>query len=133
MSDTTHRAMTWLQSHDTGTSSKAICAYMLGGAKANKHDYPYDPSDLGRCLRLLDKVPEWKPRIKEMAQFGPVWSALVDRWDEIAASMEAEVGINWEKGRSAPKTYALMRSIRDAVEEDGWVDLGNGARMRVQS
>jgi hypothetical protein len=133
MSDTAKRAMEWLQSGDTGLSSKAICAYMLGGAAIAEHDYPRDPADLGRCLRLLEKVPEWKPRIPEMARFGAVWKGLAERWGDLDSSMREEVGINWEKGKSAARTYELMKQIRDEVEtkDPRWVDLGGGAKMRM--
>ena len=127
--------MQWMQGHDTGVSSKAILAYMLGGADVDDDSYPRDPADLGRCLRLLRKCPEWKPRIREMGKFGPVWRALTERWDEIAASMDAEVGIDWEKGSEAPNTYKLMRSIRDPAEaaDPSWVDMGEGIRMRAKA
>lgn len=117
--DTNRIALDWLlNSDDTGLSSKAIARHMLGlpeggyGAWA----YPCDPGDLGRCLRLLVNIPEWKPRIHEMASHGPIWAALVARWDDLAASMEAEVGIDWTKGKSAPRTYELMRKIREGKE-----------------
>ena len=32
--------------------------------------YPSDPADLGRCLRLLREIPEWAPRMPEMAKRG---------------------------------------------------------------
>ena len=132
--DTLKRAMAWMQGHDTGNSSKAICAYMLGGVDVDADDYPRDPADLGRCLRLLERCPEWKARMPEMAKFGVVWKALAERWDELAKSMVDEVGLHWEKGSKAPKTYDLMRSIREPAEKNdpNWVDLGNGVRMRTK-
>ena len=132
MTDTARRAMEWLLSNDSGVSSEAICAWMLGGARPPSGSYPRDPADLGRCLRLLERVPEWQSRMPEMAQFGPHWSGLVARWDEIAASMVNEVGIRWEKGRQAPRTYRLMRSILDPIDdaEPGWTDNGQGVRVR---
>jgi len=33
----------------------------------------------------------------------------VQIWDKAAECMDAEVGIDWSKGRSAPKTYKLMQ------------------------
>lgn len=111
----TARAMQWLAGRDTGISSKAIMIHMLDGAP-EEHSYPSDPADLGRCLRLLALIPEWRGRILEMSAVGCVWAGLARRWDDLEKSMIDEVGIGWEKGRSAPRTYQLMRDIeRDAL------------------
>ena len=99
----------WMTGGDTGMSSKEIAMHMTTG-QADR-SYPLDPADLGRCLRLLERFPEWRPRIGEMAKYGPVWARYVERWDEMAQSMADEVGIDWSKGRSAPRTYDLMHEI----------------------
>ncbi len=112
------RALAWVMSDDTGSSSKAICAYMTGSG-SKQWSYPHDPADLGRCLRLLHQIPEWKPRISEMAEHGPGWAGLIACWDDLAATMEDEVGIDWSKGRSAPDTYRLMQlAIADGFRLD---------------
>jgi hypothetical protein len=104
------RAMLWLGGRDTGSSSKSIMRHMLG-APSGEMDYPIDPADLGRCLRLLAEIPEWRPRIGEMATRGAVWALYAARWRGLEASMDAEVGIDWSKGRSAPLTHDLMNSL----------------------
>ena len=100
------KAMRWFTKRDTGLSSEAIMAHMIGGVSTGH--YPHDPADLGRCLRLLKAVPEWRPRIGEMKKYGPVWKALVGHWEDLEKSMKDEVGIDWSKGTAAPKTYQLM-------------------------
>ena len=102
----------WLAGDDHGLSSRTMAGHLLGG-KISKNDvhHPYDPSDLGRCLRLLDKVPEWRARVPEMATLSPAWAALVAHWDQLEALMDAEVGIDWSKGDKAPQTYTLMKQI----------------------
>lgn len=114
------RALKWAIGGDTGSSSKALCAHMSGNEPEDRfRDYPSDPADLGRCLRLLGAIPEWKPRIPEMAAYGTGWAGLVKRWDEIAFSMAEEVGIHWERGREAPKTYRMMElAIADGYRND---------------
>ena len=104
-------AVQWVSAGDSGQSSMRIWAHMTGTERDSFRDWPHDPADLGRCLRLLANVPEWRVRIGEMAAYGPQWGALAARWDELHASMRDEVGIAWDKGRRAPKTYALMDSI----------------------
>ncbi len=111
MGDLVQRATQWIVSRDTGMSSKAIWAHMMG-AEPEWNCGPADPADLGRCLRLLALIPEWKPRMGEMAAYGGEWAALIPHWDELAAMMADEVGIAWEKGRNAPKTFDRMQAIR---------------------
>ena len=111
MSDVLTRAHRWIVSNDTGESSKAIWSTMMGVDRKSWSDHPYDPGDLGRCLRLLALIPEWQPRVGEMSARSAYWRVLVERWDEVAQAMAEEVGIGWSKGRSAPRTYALMQAI----------------------
>lgn len=111
--DTLKRACTWVIGDDTGLSSKQLWAVMMG-VEPSRSYCPCDPDDLGRCLRLLDAVPEWKPRIREMAGQSADWDALTARWDELEASFLAEIGSlrpGW--GARAPRTYALMKRITE--------------------
>jgi len=119
MSEEAKKIMEWLMSDDTGLSSVSICAHMTGAKTMQGRRYPSDPSDLGRCLRLLERFPEWESRINEMAVYGTGWIGLVKHWDKISAMMKEEVGINWEKGRNAPKTYKAMQlAIADGYRAD---------------
>ena len=112
MSHELTRAHRWIVGRDTGMSSKAIWAHMMGaGEPGFGWSVPHDPDDLSRCLRLLKLIPEWAPRMPEMAKHSPQWARLVGGWDEIVRSMEDEVGWDWSKGRSAPRTYALMCTV----------------------
>jgi hypothetical protein len=112
MSSISDRANSWIVGDDTGASSKAIWAHMMdAGAPRFGWSHPWDPDDLGRCLRLLELIPEWKPRMPEMAVRSKSWAALVANWGTIAMSMADEVGIDCSKGRRAPKTYALMKDV----------------------
>lgn len=111
------RAVAWLASGDTGMSSVAICKHMvLGHCRGH---YPHDPADLGRCLRLLAIFPEWSPRIGEMAKYSKRWAGLARRWAELSELMADEVGHDWAKGRSAPKTYAAMQNAMQTPSGDG--------------
>jgi hypothetical protein len=106
------RANAWIVGGDTGLSSKAIWAHMMGAPNPRfGWSHPSDPDDLGRCLRLLEEIPEWKPRLPEMAARSKKWAALVASWDRIEASMIDEVGIDWSRARAAPKTYHIMKSV----------------------
>jgi hypothetical protein len=104
------RLAEWFGSGDTGLSSETIALWLSARVKNGWGPHtPSDPSDLGRCLRLLERIPEWKTRMAEMAECSEGWARMMIYWDEIAASMADEVGIDWSKGRSAPKTYEMMK------------------------
>lgn len=113
--DINQRAIQWIVGRDTGASSKALWAQMQGTKGSREH--PGDPGDIGRCFRLLELIPEWKPRLSEMKAVSPYWAALVDKWDEIRTLMDAESGIDWSKSLEAKKTYKLMRSILDPIKD----------------
>lgn len=106
------RANKWIVDGRVGQSSKAIWSHMMGVAGAGDRfgvRYPLDPDDLNRCLLLLDLIPEWAPRMAEMAKYNTQWAGLAKNWGEIAECFLNEVGLNWCKAKSAPKTYAMMK------------------------
>lgn len=79
------RAAKWAAGSNTGVSSKALLAVMLGDRPKTSFCYPHDGGDLARCIALLDAVPEYRARLGEMREVGPEWSALVDHWAELEA------------------------------------------------
>lgn len=82
MTDTTEmKALKWLFGRDTGQSSEAIAAHMLGLKSTGQH--PWDADDLGRCVRLLELFPEWKARIFEMSAYGGAWVGLCKNWEQL--------------------------------------------------
>ncbi|MNL49171.1 hypothetical protein D3C87_1720820 [compost metagenome] len=102
--------MEWVIGDDTGMSSKSIAAFMCGADVGKYLDYPpADPADLGRCLRLLERFPEWKSRTPELASISKRWAKIIPHWNEAARLMDEEVGIYLSKGNKAPRTYAFMK------------------------
>lgn len=105
----------WIVGDDTGLSSIHLWAVMMGVRPARPYA-PADPADLGRCLRLLRVMPEWRKRLPKMASESPYWAALVSRWDEVEASFLREVGsLDPPFGARADQTYALMKAIEGEV------------------
>lgn len=84
------RAMRWAVGRDTGASSQAIMQTMTDGPPRDGYCYPHDSDDFGRCYRLLAIIPEWRPRIGEMANVGREWAALAERWDDLEALYQAQ-------------------------------------------
>lgn len=60
------RALAWALSDDTGISSKTLCRFMTGAPKGSFESPPSDAADRGRCIRLLELIPEWIPRLPEL-------------------------------------------------------------------
>lgn len=120
MSEIQKKVLNWVATGRVGASSKTMA--MAACDLPNEGDYPHDPDDLNRCLLLLKAVPEVRDNFEKIAALGVVWKRLVGRWAEIEASFLDEVGLNWCKAKSAPKTYALMREV--IGEEPGVVRFG---------
>jgi hypothetical protein len=111
----------WLFDGDTGLSSECIWRHMVGVPHPRgRRDYPHDAGDLGRCLRLLERVPEWRPRIGEMAVYGKAWAALAAAWDEIERLyFEDYPGHRFTHTPPYPRRcYDRMRAILDPVRDD---------------
>ena len=78
--------------HEIGLSAHAI---LCGGS-----DYPHDPDDLLRCLKVSPFPP------LHMRTRSPEWAALVDNWQKLADMVETE-----QPTGHAPRTYRLMREL----------------------
>lgn len=77
----------WLNSDDTGSSSLYMAWCLSGGQFGYWHGrrqpgaaYPLDPADLGRCIRLIEAVPDFGGKIPEMAHRGYEWLAVTTNW-----------------------------------------------------
>lgn len=97
----------WFRGRDVGTSSYTILFVMTGTRSPHKrYSVPLDPSDFGRCYRLLNLFPEWRVRLPEVAERFKEWGPMVRRWDEMTALYEEEL-----PNGTAPKLYALMKVL----------------------
>lgn len=124
------RANQWIVGGDTGMSSKVIWS-VAQDVTPESSNPPSDPSDFGRCYRLLKLIPEWRPFLNLVATRYKEWSALVAHWDELTALYEDELknGPRSKYGdRMAPKTYERMKTL---IEEGrlaaGWTKTGPGS------
>lgn len=88
-------ALGWLSNGDTGVSSETIWFVMMGRPARSRFvpDVPRDPSDFGRCYRLLQVMPGWRARLPEVALAHPTrWPAFVEHWDELSTLYEQVIG-----------------------------------------
>ena len=102
-------ALEWRASWHTGISSIAIYDFMTIGKRPGDTAIPLDPSDFGRCYRLLKIVPAWRARLGELGACSAGWRPLVEAWAEMERLYEAELA---DGTGSAPELYALMRRLQ---------------------
>lgn len=55
----------WIDGN-VGVSSTAIFLYMTKGSRPGAFDAPRDAGDRRRCIILLNAIPEWWERLKEI-------------------------------------------------------------------
>lgn len=111
----------WLASGERGLSSEAIVQTLTGckvGRHNNGRDYPHDPADLRRCIRLLDAYPLARLVFKDaMREVSESWARIVDRWDELESQLREEMSTS--TNGMAPKTYQLMKEALGICPECG--------------
>src|SRR4051794_33065117 len=100
----------WLVEGERGLSSETMAAVALGLAP-KRPSFPLDPSDLNRCIKLVDAAPEVKRAFPRIAALSPQWVAVIGNWDLLRTSFVDEAGYDWSKARSAPETYKLMKNL----------------------
>lgn len=128
------RAIDWLLSGDTGSSSKCICRVLAGSNDSDSwfHDnLPMDAGDFGRCYRLLALIPEWRARLPEVAVRFPRWGPLVAAWDEVSRRYEAYIAVDERDGAARQAAYAPVGGLLYDLEQDGfaaagWINTGPG-------
>jgi len=94
--------LSWFFGTDVGTSSSAIFGVLADGEKERQSagtlakefgdgHTPQDADDFGRCLRVVERFG-WRDRLPEVAAAYPdtAWTAIVARWDDLAAAPAAE-------------------------------------------
>jgi hypothetical protein len=97
----------WLAGPDTGLSSKAL-ACRLSGIPYAERDHPWDPDDIGRCFRFLDRFPELKSHLYIMKDVSTVWERLVAHWDELRAL--------WDEESPTGRCRKLYNRMKELIE-----------------
>lgn len=109
MTDDQRKVIQWLAGDDTGISSEALAFTFLSVKRIPYLNPPADPADLGRCLRLIRKVPAVREMVDVLGNKHRGWRKAACVWDQLAKCMKAEVGIDWRKGDVATTTWAAMK------------------------
>ena len=106
----------WLASWDTGISSKTIWAVMTGRCSEGRFTpgVPHDPSDFGRCYRLLAAFPAWRARLPEVAARYPERGGLGAAGGESTVPYERDVATG-----GCDELFARLRALEDAARKAG--------------
>lgn len=109
-------ARRWLAVGERGASSDALFTRLLGfnatrGAQDGVAccDHPCDAADLRRCRLMLEQVGI--DNISDAAGMSPQWGKLVEHWEIICFTMDAETP-DWRSpkpGTKSPETYQLIK------------------------
>lgn len=111
MSDLAMKVLRWQANGNVGVSSATMASIALGMDKSFYHERfgaPSDPSDLRRCMLLVEEIPEIRdsfPLIsKKVKQFAPI----LREWDPLIALLKLELK---RTDKRAPKTYQWMKEL----------------------
>ena len=107
--DVARKIALWMSGNGVGNSSKAIASATLG-AVSTRDDYPRDGDDLGRCLRLIEMVPECRAGVDMLAAVSGPWKRLAAEWDTLA-----EMHRQGDRG-----LHAKMRALIDPNGRRSW-------------
>lgn len=103
--DMMFKLLEWSLGGDTGSSSKAMLKASL---KKTNGDVPHDPSDFGRCYRLLQAVPELRGYFPQMKANCPMLTPYLDSWDDLSRMYEKALSGSTGK---APELYARLKEL----------------------
>jgi len=96
----------WFRSYDTGVSSETMAAIAMG-AEAGRFDAPHDPSDFGRCYRLVQKVPEIREAFDRIGELVPAFAGILREWDELCRIYDRDL-----KSGSSQELYDRIKTLR---------------------
>ena len=111
MTDTAKQIGDWFLNGETGLSSECMAAVSLGAKPRRGYNWPLDPADLNRCLKLVKAAPGVRQHFPNIAALGREWGAVIEHWDELETMFVKEVGWDWSKKKSAKKTYDRMKEL----------------------
>lgn len=116
MSDLAMKVLQWQTTGNVGVSSATMASIALGLDKpfyGRNFDAPHDPSDMLRCMKLLEAIPEIRDHFPAIAKRVPTFKGIIKQWDELVEVMNREcVGDRWR----APDAYNLIKKLRGDEE-----------------
>lgn len=89
----TDRVAWWRGGWDKGLSSEALLALLLR-EKRESYPTPHDAEDVGRCLRMLEILPELRLSVEDDETWPVPWRLLWMRWMDIEAAAKRD---DWQR------------------------------------
>jgi len=111
MSELAMKVLQWQSTGNVGVSSATMASIALGMKKNFYGSYfspPSDPSDLHRCMKLVQCIPEIKDSFPLIAEKCPRFSPVIQHWDELTGLLRKELK---RPDKRAPETYARMKEL----------------------
>ncbi|EPA0062162.1 hypothetical protein ACQYIJ_004192 [Enterobacter cloacae] len=112
MSNLAMKVLQWQATGDVGVSSATMASIALGLDKTfygSHFGAPHDPSDMLRCMKLLEAIPEIRDHFPAIAKRVPTFKGIIEQWDDLVEVMKREcVGERWR----APDAYNLIKKLR---------------------
>ena len=96
----------WLIHGERGISSETMFHHLSGRRIGKYESHPHDPADFSRCYKLLEAVPQWRPKLHRMNDVSPVWKNLVDNWPKLE-----EYLLDQYKTNKANGMYEFMKTL----------------------
>jgi hypothetical protein len=103
-------AQRWLAVGQQGVSSLTLFHHLTQTPMPQSRSHPHDLDDFGRCKRMIEQVPSLRALLPEAASLSPVWARIVDVWDTLCTTLDAEIAAG---ERYAPKA---ARILEDAIK-----------------
>ena len=139
MSNLAMKVLQWQATGDVGVSSATMASIALGLDKpfyGSHFGAPHDPSDMLRCMKLLEAIPEIRDHFPAIAKRVPTFKGIIEQWDDLVELTkrvhqifpDAEVkvkpmqanGLNSDASKSDREK--LNRMLEDMFEEsDMWL------------
>lgn len=99
----------WLAGDDVGTSSRTMVAIALGATEGD-FDAPHDPSDFGRCYRLVKAVPAIRESFLTISMRVPAFLRILHNWDELCTIYVRDLN----SGKSS-ELYQRIKELRGGI------------------
>lgn len=106
----------WFARGAVGMSSETMAKQFLGTEVTDlDYGHPHDAFDFRRCCLLLEWVPSLRHRLDELRGLSPIWSGLVEDWENLEALLEEEAP-GWRfssPSTRCPRLHARLKTITD--------------------
>ena len=105
----------WFIEGDVSRSAMSIVGAFYEAMPEYGYVRPHDGSDFGRCIRLIETVPEMMDGVIELSRNFASWQALLENWEGLKLEHKTVI----EKGVSDKKLHDIIRDMYKIVDRVG--------------